>query len=168
MAFMARHSERFWWHLVRGTFGDRAQLLKDAVGNGHLIGYLEVNQIYARYQHEGVDFFHPDGGEWNYLRGPFFAEIMRYMQMLADGTITEEGSDILGAMIDVMEDLSLQVFDHAPWEFADLRASGHPSVESEGDVVYDRAPMIGRLEEDELREKARLSELFWPDRYRGR
>lgn len=59
-------------------------------------------------------------------------------------------------MADSMEDLSGQVFDHAPVEFFDLRASGHPQVRRAGAVVYDRPPMQARLTEAQLRAKGKL------------
>lgn len=64
-----------------------------------------------------------------------------------------------------MEDLSQQVYDKAPWEFADLRASGHPSVDTDGHRVYDRRPMVGRLSKADLKIKSHLRYLFEPHRY---
>lgn len=148
-----------------GTFFERTDHLMDAVGYGRLEGNIEVNQRYAHYQHEGYDFYHPDGGEAGYLQTPFFERNVKYMEHLAEKAITSEGSDIEEAMAENMEDMSEQVFIHAPWEFADLRASGHPTVISDGETVYDRAPNVGRLSDEELKAKGELRELFDPHRY---
>lgn len=148
-----------------GTFFERTDHLMDAVGYGRLEGNIEVNQRYAHYQHEGYDFYHPDGGEAGYLQIPFFERNVKYMEHLAEKAITSEGSDIEEAMADNMEDMSEQVFIHAPWEFADLRASGHPTVTSDGETVYDRAPNVGRLSDEELKAKGELRDLFDPHRY---
>ena len=41
----------------------------------------------------------------------------------------------------------------APVELGDLKSSGHPTVESDGHVVYDRPPRQHRLTEQELKAK---------------
>jgi hypothetical protein len=151
---------------VKGTFGARVDELKEKVGRGKLTGSVEVDQVYAQYQHEGYDLHHPDGGKPSYLRDPLFEKSDKRMQKLADNLITEEGSNIKDAMADAMEDLSNDVYEQAPWEFGDLRASGHPMVKDDDETIYDRAPRVHRLSEDELREKSRTSRIFWPDRYK--
>jgi hypothetical protein len=153
--------------VVKGTFGERIDELKRQVGKGHLKGEVEVNQAYAHYQHDHPEFHHPDGGKAFYLRDPLFAGANGYMRNLADKVITEAGSDIETAMAENMESLSTEgVYAEAPWEFGDLRASGHPMVTSDGEKIYDRAPQVARLTEDELRAKGHLRALFDPDRYK--
>ena len=58
-------------------------------------------------------------------------------------------------MIRSVENLAEEggVATHAPIEFADLRASGHPSVTSDGEQVYDRPPRVHRLTPEELKAK---------------
>ena len=129
-------------------------------------GHVEVNQVYAHYQHEHPEFHHPDGGEAFYLKTPLFAKAEEYLRRVGKKAIDQRGVHVVEAMIENMEDLSLEVYNRAPWEFADLRASGHPIVEADGKVVYDRAPMVHRLSEEELRIKAHLRYLFDPHRYR--
>lgn len=82
--------------------------------------------------------------------------------------ITPEGSEIREVMKDVAEDLSGKVYDLAPHEFGDLRASGHPSVIDEGAVVYDRAPHVHRLSEEELKAKSHLRALGFGNTYARR
>lgn len=132
-----------------------------------LTGHVEVDQVYAHYQHEGVNFEHPDGGEPFYLKTPLYAKAGDYYRNLAEKAIDATGTKLREAMIENMEDLSNEVYKRAPWEFADLRASGHPTVEEDGTVVYDRAPMCHRLTEDELKIKSHLSYLLDPHRYRS-
>lgn len=152
---------------MRGTFGEGIDRLSDAVGKGRLKGSVEVDQVYAHYQHDPMNHLHhPDGGGPNYLTNPLFQKSDSRMQKLADDLITEDGSRLESGMAEAMEELSDDVYERAPWEFGDLRASGHPQVESNGDTVYDRAPNVHRLSKEELREKNKLSRLFWPDRYR--
>lgn len=128
-------------------------------------GGVEVNQVYAHYQHEHPEFHHPGGGQAFYLSEPLFAKIDSYMDRLARGLITERGSSLRQAMIEDMEDLSREVYNRAPWEFGDLRASGHPTVAEDGELVYDRPPNVHRLSEEELRIKHHLRYLFDPHRY---
>lgn len=111
---------------------------------------------YARYQHEGLDLKHPSGGEAKYLEGPLYQRHRDYLQRLADHTLT---GDLTRAMVDNVEALSLQVYDLAPREFHDLRASGHPTVTDAGAVAYDRPPNVHRLTDVELRAKAELRAL---------
>ena len=148
-----------------GTFQERIAELRRQVGAGRLTGHIEVNQVYAAWQHFHPEFVHPDGGKAYYLRDPFFAEHTAFMQHLAEKLITENGSEIESAMADNMERASNLVYENAPWEFGDLRASGHPSVERNGELVHDRAPHIHRLSKEELRIKGELSRLLDPERY---
>lgn len=139
-----------------GTFGARISELQAKVGTGNLIGKVTVDQIYAQNQHESVWFKHPAGGKPKYLSDPLFGNAARYMRHLSRNVL--EGS--LGrAMATNMENLSGHVFREAPWEFADLRASGHPEVHDNGVVVYDRPPNIHRLTQAELDAKDDLRAL---------
>lgn len=128
-------------------------------------GKVEVDQVYAHYQHEHPEFHHPDGGQAFYLRDPLFAKAEDYLQHLAESAISSHGVNVRQGMIDNMEDLSLEVYHRAPWEFGDLRASGHPTVTEDGVVVYDRAPLCPRLNEEDLKIKEHLRYLIDPHRY---
>jgi hypothetical protein len=148
-----------------GTFVERIQILRDNVGDGKLTGKVEVNQIYAADQHYHEEYRHPDGGKAYYLRDPLYANVAHYMQHLADGLLEHDGKGFSEAMMDNMEHLSREVYREAPWEFAVLRASGHPYVEHNGEVVHDRPPMMPRLTKEQVRDKQKLSRLFDPTRY---
>lgn len=151
---------------MRGTFGDGLDKIKAAFGRGSLIGTVEVDQVYAHYQHDpNNNLHHPDGGGPNYLADPLFSNSDARMEKMATRMITEQGSEIEDGMIDAMEDLSEDVHERAPWEFGDLRESGHPVVTSDGETIYDRAPHQGRLSAAELKQKAKLSRKYDPDRY---
>lgn len=139
-----------------GSFFDRIAVLERAVGTGHLVGRVEVDQVYAKYQHERADLKHPDGGQAFYLRAGMFGSIGSYLQRLAHSAITPEGSDLHRAMADNMEHLSDKVYELAPWEFGDLRESGHPTVIDQGRIVYDRPPHEHRLSDADLKLKNRL------------
>ena len=134
---------------MAGDFVARITDLMDAVGSGNLEGRVEFDQVYAHYQHEGLDFKHPQGGEAEYLRKPALANVNSSMRKIAERAITAEGSDIEGAMIDVTEDLAKEASRRAPIEFGPLRGSDHPTVLSDGEVIYDRPPETPRLSEEE-------------------
>lgn len=129
--------------------------LRERVGHGDCEGSVEVNQVYAHYQHEGVELNHPRGGGAKFLEGPLYDHTSRYLQTIAD-RVLDEG--VARPMIDAMEHLSDQVLEHSPVEFGDLRDSGHPVVVDGGDVVYDRAPVAHRLSKEELAAKSELTE----------
>lgn len=134
-------------------FFERIEELQDRVGDGTLTGKVEVDQVYARYQHEGLDFRHPRGGQAKYLEQPFLAGASGHMQTLARTVLEPDGPH--RGMKDVVENTAHDVFVHAPVEFDNLRRSGHPSVEDNGSVVYDRPPEVPRLTEEQLREEKR-------------
>lgn len=133
---------------MTGTFDERITELMERVGGGELTGHVEVSQIYAEYQHNGLDFHHPRGGQALYLQAPLMERFPLYLEAVAK-TVLDDGGK--AGMIASMEDLSDAVAVTAPVEFANLRASGHPYVTDNGEVVYDRAPLQHRLSEEELR-----------------
>jgi len=142
---------------MRGTFDKGLKELRDK-NHGHVTGSVEVDQVYSHYQHEHPEFKHPRGGKAFFLRDPLYQHGPgEYLRHLADRAYTE---GVAHAMISNMEHLSLEVYTQAPWEFGDLRASGHPKVEVDGHVTYDRAPNVARLSEEDLRIKSRLRSLF--------
>lgn len=145
----------------KGSFVDGISALIKKTGERYS-AHVEVDQVYAHYQHEHPEFHHPDGGQAFYLRDPLLQKAQSYYGKI--GAAAVHGG-IEKAMIEIAEDLSLEVYNRAPWEFADLRASGHPTVEKDGKVIYDRAPMCKRLDAEELRIKSHLRYLFDPHRY---
>lgn len=155
---------------MSGTFSDGLDRFEREFGKGKIIGHVVVDQAYAQNQHQSAWFKHPDGGKAFFLRDPLFGRNARHMQMIADKAITSTGSDLSSGVMDAMEDLSTKgVYEEAPWEFADLRASGHPFVTDDGgQVIHNRLPHIGRLSREELRIKGQLSRLLNPGRYGSR
>lgn len=139
--------------LLPGDFAKRIDELSELVGSGHLHGQVEVDQVYAQFQHEGLDLHHPRGGQALYLWAPLMDHHPEWLEKYA-GSVLEDGG--APAMIDAMEALAGDdgVGRLAPVELGDLRASGHPTVTSDGHTIYDRAPRQHRLSEEELRLKA--------------
>lgn len=137
-----------------GNFAERVDQLIEQVGDGALTGSVVVDQVYAKAQHERMDYKHPQGGQAKYLSGPLLMKHRGYIQDLTDRVLTDGG--LTRAMIGNMEDLSQEVFDKAPREFWDLRESGHPSVTDGSVVVYNRLPVVHRLSPGELKVKNRL------------
>lgn len=107
-------------------------------------------RVYARYQHEGLDLNHPRGGQALYLQQPLFDKHAGYLQSYADKLLEDGGES---ALIEAMEDLAEDggVATRAPVLYANLRASGAPSVVSDGVIIYDRPPRQHRLSEEELK-----------------
>jgi len=137
---------------MSGTFSARIGELRRRVGGGKLAGTVEVDQVYARYQHERMDLHHPRGGGPKFLERPLMAG---YRDYLGDYARTVLGDGGQPAMRRGAEHLSDQVELSAPAEFGDLRRSGHPTVTQGGRTVYDRPPKQRRLSEEELRAKGR-------------
>jgi hypothetical protein len=141
---------------LMGDFQERIAELQ-AMTVGDLVGKVEVDQVYAKYQHERLDLKHPRGGRAKYLSGPLMENAPGYLQSVADGVLEDGGVE---AMTGSMQLLSNEVFLNAPVELNDLRNSGHPSVTSDGVVVHDEAPNVTRLTEAQLRAKGRLRRLL--------
>lgn len=157
--------------MTDSTFFARIDELADEVGDGHLIAACEVDQVYAHRQHEELTWHHPEGGQPKYLEGPFLSGVEDHMRQLAKAALDPGGPTT--AAVDIAEGAARDVFEHAPFEFGDLRASGHPFVVDDGHVdttgegktdvtgprVYDRPPAVPRLSEAELRAKGELHRL---------
>lgn len=162
-----------------GSLSERTRELQEIVGDGDLVGKVEVNQPYAVPQHEGiwqtgplagvVIRNHPQGGGAHFLSEPLTQNAERYMHNLA-GNVYEPGG-LTGAMADNMEDLSSEVHDRAPRETEALRNSAHPTVTSDGETVYDRPPVVPRLSDADLKNRSRTHRrgpTFGPERRRKR
>jgi hypothetical protein len=138
---------------MAGDFLARMDELIEKHDGGTLVGSVVVDQVYARYQHERMDLRHPAGGQAKFLSGPLLEKASGYLNSLSravlNGSMTE-------TMARCMESLSLQVWEKAPRDFWDLRQSGNPRVFEGHTEVYNRAPIVPRLTEAQLREKARL------------
>lgn len=140
---------------MTGTFAERIDALKKMAG-GSIAASVVVDQVYAHYQHEHLEFKHPKGGQAKYLEQPLYDNYGNYLKEYAANVLRDGG---LSAMKHAAEHLSDQVEISAPREFGDLLRSGHPSVTQGGRTVYDRAPKQHRLSEQELRAKNRLRHL---------
>lgn len=137
-------------------FEDRITQLITQVGGGKLVGSVRVDQVYAKYQHERLDLKHPSGGGAKYLERPLYDESRGIMADLARNVLH---GDLVAVMASGMEKVSRGVFEHAPFEFGDLKASGHPRVKDGGVIAYDRQPMRRRLTKTELRAKSHIRNL---------
>ena len=138
---------------MTGTFSERIDELRKMVGSGKITASCEVNQVYAHYQHEHLEFRHPRGGKALYLQEPLYDNYQAYLTDYAKTVLDDGGHP---AMKRTAEHLSDQVEEHAPREFEDLRFSGHPQVTVNGGVTYDRPPKVARLTEAQLRAKSKI------------
>lgn len=134
---------------------------------GKVTGSVVVDQIYAHYQHAHPEFRHPRGGEAFYLSTPLFGKASTYLRWIGEDAISARGVDLRRGMVRVVEDLSMEVYHRAPWEFDDLRRSAHPTVTEDGTVTYDRKPEVGRLSDADLKAKDHLRYLDERKRRRG-
>lgn len=133
-------------------------------GTGLLRGSVEIDQVYAHYQHERLDLHHPRGGGPKYLERPLFDRFRLYLAEIAR-TYLDDGGE--RAMWHAMENLSDAAELAAPWEFGDLIHSGHPQVTRGLRTVYDRSPKRHRLTEAELRQKSRWRFATYPAALKG-
>jgi hypothetical protein len=150
---------------MTSTFSERIDELRKTVGNGQkLSGSVVVDQIYAHYQHEGLNLHHPRGGGPKFLEKPLMDGYRDYLGDYARTVLADGGQP---AMKRSAEHLSDAVELTAPVEFSDLRQSGHPSVTLGGRTVYDREPKVARLTAEELKAKSRLRWAGLPDALKG-
>lgn len=140
----------------KGSFAGSIDELLRSTPDSSLTGRVVVDQIYAHYQHEHPEFHHPRGGQAFYLQQPLYVKYRGYLTKLGKAALQGKLRD---AMVANVEDLSHQVMLKAPWEYMDLRNSGHPQVEQDGKLVYDRPPLVRRLSDEELKHKGRYGYL---------
>lgn len=137
---------------MTSTFSERIGVLRERTGRERVTMSVEVNQVYAHYQHEGLDLHHPRGGRAKYLEGPLYEHYREYLAAYARDVLHDGG---VHALERSAEHLSDQVEENAPREWGDLMRSGHPQVTKDELTVYDRPPKVARLSEAELRLKSR-------------
>lgn len=132
-----------------GSFDERMTELEAMVGEGEITAAVDVDQVYARYQHEGLDFEHPRGGQAKYLEQPWEAAGTTFAERMARGLLVPDGlrSEARSFALDGAK----MVREHAPVEFENLRRSGHATVTDDGHIVFDEPPEVPRLSEAELR-----------------
>jgi hypothetical protein len=145
-----------------GDFFEKIDELKDQVGEGHLVGSVEVDQVYAAAQETGVWVTgpnagksirnHPGGGGSHFLGGALLEGSSGYMEEVAKTVL--DGGPAKG-MEAATEKLGESASAKAPIEFGDLRESAHPTVTDDGSTVYDRPPAAPRLSDEQLDAKAR-------------
>lgn len=136
-----------------GNLHERLAELRHKTGMPErIMGSVTVDQIYAHYQHEHLEFHHPRGGRAKFLQIPLLRHFRAYIDSYARDVLRNGGQD---SMKHSMEHLSDQVELEAPREWGDLMRSGHPEVHQMGHYNYDRPPKVHRLTEAELRIKSR-------------
>jgi hypothetical protein len=139
---------------MTGTFAERIAELRDRTGSreGTIRAVVTVDQIYAHYQHEHLEFHHPRGGTAKFLERPLMEHYRDYLSDYARTVLADGGQE---AMKRSAEHLSDQVELTSPREWGDLMKSGHPQVQLGQRTVYDRPPKVHRLTKGELRIKSR-------------
>jgi hypothetical protein len=144
---------------VTATFEERMTHLIDSVGPGNLTAEVIVDQVYAKYQELRDDLVLHGGGQHHYTRDSLYEELEWIMGELAAHLLTADGSDIRSGIINVAEKLAQGVYERAPFEFGDLKASGAPHAYDNGAEIYTRPPGVHRLTREELRAKGDLRRL---------
>lgn len=127
--------------------------LSEQVGHGKLEARIVVDQVYAHYQEVDESLDHPRGGQAHALGETIIGGQGKAMRTLAERAITPDGSELVSAAIDVTDGWVREYEQRAPKEFLDLSRSGHPIVTDDGETVYDKAPAVARLSEEELKRK---------------
>ena len=133
-----------------GDFQARTDELMHRVGHGNLKGSVEVDQIYARYQHERADLRHPHGGGPFYLRKALMEHSQQHLAAIG-AALFEHGG--VRAMADAMDEVVGLLPRYTPVEFGYLRDSGHARVYDNGALAYDLPPIVPRLSEEQLKHR---------------
>lgn len=130
-------------------FVQRISELQEMVGDGTCHGSVERDQVYAHYQEARLDLKHPNGGRALYQESTLYGKSSDYLKAIAEQVLA---TGVDAGMVEAMEQFALDSGDACPKELTLLAHSDHPTVTSSGSVVYDRAPEVPRLSEQELRE----------------
>ena len=139
---------------MAGDFNARINNLIRTVGIGELEGSVLIDQVYAQYQHEGLNLKHPGGGKSHFLTDPLIANFPTYYQWMATDLFSEGGPK--DVMKHAMEDLNDSAYNQAPKFFRDLAWSGAVRVKVNGTTVILIPAGRKRLTKAELRAKSRL------------
>lgn len=129
------------------TFDVRMKQLQAEIGFGTLRGVIEVDQIYAHYQHEDLTLEHKYGGQGKFLSTALLARMDGTFRTLADSVL--EGR-LTSTMIAVTEEVAeaakvITPILPAPGVAGILRKSYHVTVTDDGVTVYDKPPEVPRL-----------------------
>jgi len=133
---------------------DRIRDLLNRTGGDTLKSTVTVDQVYAQYQHERLDLRHPRGGMAKYLEIPLFAKHPEWLQEFA-GDLLDEGFRAVSGWGGVGRRLVTANRENAPLDFGDLRNSASLTVKEGASVVIDEPAPVGRLTEEQLRNKHR-------------
>lgn len=134
---------------MAGTFRDRIRELKGIVGEGDLVGSVEVNQAYAQNQHESVWFKHQHGGQALFLHTPLMEGFDSWYQKIADRVLEPGGAK--SEMVNAVGDLNDRMRELAPKEGGNyLGRSGKETVTDDGEEVHSKGPEVPRLSAAEL------------------
>lgn len=134
---------------MAGDFGARIDELKALVGEGNLVGQVNVDQVYSHYIHERLDLNHPRGGQAKFLETALYSNASEYMNGIADKVLEGGARD---GMVDAVEKLGKHSGELTPKLLTLLAHSDHPKVTDNGAVIYDRSPEVPRLSDAELEE----------------
>jgi hypothetical protein len=138
--------------MAGGTFFARMDELSAMVGVGSLTARVEFDQIYAHRQHEDLTLKHVIGGP-KFLERALYENIPEFLQLVANSVLRDGPKS---GMIFVAEDLASKAANNAPKRVIGDRVlsnSAHPVVIDDGTVVYDRAPVDGRISKEEIKER---------------
>lgn len=120
---------------------------------------VTVDQVYAKYQHESLDFQHPMGGRAKYLEGPLFENYASWLEDYARGLLRVEEESAGRRWAEPGRALVRAVGTEAPLEFGDLRRSAGLVVTEGRKVIVDEPPAQHRLTDLELSAKATMRQM---------
>ena len=134
--------------MAGGSFFERIEELQERVGEGDLVGKLEVDTPYAFNQHEKywvnfmgrygfntINRYHNGGGE-KFVEQPLMENYPGYLQHLA-GEVLE--GDVAEAMADNARDMNDELRRSAPEKTGRLKGSGTTSVTDNGSLTHYEA-----------------------------
>jgi len=145
--------------MAGGDFEARMEHLIASTGVGVLRAEVIVDQVYAKYQELRDDLELHGGGQHHYTRDALFDQVPRIMEYLASRMLTPEGCELKDAVAEVARMLVTGVWERAPFEFGDLKASGAAHAYDDGAEYLNEPPGVHRLSKEELRAKGDLRRL---------
>jgi hypothetical protein len=137
---------------MAGDFQERTNELLELVGDGDLEIKVEMNQVYAGYQHRGISRFtgrplvYHRGGESHFLHNAMINGSDAHLEKLAASF-----PEVRRGAVEVAGDVRSAAEANAPVEFHNLARSGHETVTDDGAVIHDRPPDVPRLSDEALR-----------------
>jgi hypothetical protein len=135
------------------------KLLRERTAGPKVVNTVVVDQVYAKYQHESLDFRHPRGGRAKYLEAPLYEGFYDSITEFSVGLLRVEEETAGRRWAGTGRALVRAVGTEAPLEFGDLRRSAGLTTREGSKIIVEEPASQPRLSDLELDAKKRMKSM---------